>query len=434
MGTPPIPPQITPCYPPEMPALCRDCLTLHDAPGRCAACRSPRVISHAELTSLGVAHIDCDSFYAAVEKRDDPSLADKPLIIGGGRRGVVSTACYIARIAGVRSAMPMFKALKLCPDAVVIPPRMETYVEASRQIKALMLEATPLVEPLSLDEAFLDLRGTARLHGGPPAQTLARLIRRIEAEVGVTASVGLSHNKFLAKIASDLDKPRGFSVIGAAETLDFLSVKPVSLIWGVGKALQAKLKGDGLNTIADLRARPADELMARYGAMGKRLSELSRGEDNRTISSDGKMKSISAETTFNEDIADTKLLDAHLYRLAVKVADRAKAKEISGRTVNIKLKTPDFRTITRQHAVQGPTQLADTIYRISRDLMNLVISKAPFRLIGVGISDLIKTNDSGEAIDLFDPTATKRATAERATDSIRARYGKDAIQKGRSLG
>ncbi|MEL6794529.1 MAG: DNA polymerase IV, partial [Pseudomonadota bacterium] len=335
--------------------------------------------------------------------------------------------------AGVRSAMPMFKALKLCPDAVVIPPRMEAYVEVSRQIKALMREATPLVEPLSLDEAFLDLRGTERLHGAPPAAVMARLVKRIEEEIGVTASVGLSHNKFLAKIASDLDKPRGFSVIGAAETLDFLAPQPVSLIWGVGKALQAKLKGDGLNTIADLRARPADELMARYGSMGKRLSELAVGEDHRSISADSAMKSISAETTFNEDIGDEAMLDAHIYRLAVRVADRAKAKEIAGRTVTLKLKTPDFKTVTRQQAVDAPTQLADAIYRISRDLLHLVIDKAPFRLIGVGIGDLTRADGSDAAGDLFDPQAGKRAAAERATDQIRARFGRDAVVKGRQL-
>lgn len=418
-----------------MPALCRDCLHLFDGPGRCPSCRSPRTVGHEELSGLGIAHVDCDSFYAAVEKRDDPTLADKPLIIGGGRRGVVSTACYIARIAGVRSAMPMFKALKLCPEATVLPPRMDAYAEASRQIKALFREVTPLVEPLSLDEAFLDLRGTERLHHGPPAQTLARLILRIEREVGVTASVGLSHNKFLAKIASDLDKPRGFSVIGRAETLDFLAPKPVSLIWGVGKALHARLKGDGLNTIADLRARDPAELLSRYGAMGQRLAALSRGDDARPVSADSRMKSISSETTFDEDIADLDRLDAHLWRLSVKVADRAKAKETGGRTVTVKLKTPDFRAITRQHALDAPTQLADVIHRSGGQLLRSAIDRGPFRLIGVGISDLAPLpDDPGAAGDLFDPTAAARAGAERAADRIRARFGSDAIIKGRSLG
>ena len=376
--------------------------------------------------------MDCDSFYASVEKRDDPTLADLPVIIGGGRRGVVSTACYIARIHGVRSAMPIFKALELCPDAVVIRPRMEAYVEASRQIKACMQDVTPVVEPLSLDEAFLDLRGTERLHGTPPALTMVRLVRRIEEEVGVTASVGLSHNKFLAKIASDLDKPKGFSVIGKAETLDFLEGKPVKLIWGVGASLQGKLKADSLNTIGDIRGREEVDLIARYGSMGKRLHALSRGEDFRRISTDPSMKSISAETTFDTDISDKEALEAHLWRLAVRVADRAKAKETTGRVITVKLKTGDFKTVTRQSAQDAPTNLADTISKEGRALLSLVLNKSPFRLIGVGISDL--SEEKGEAaIDLFDPGAESRAKAEKATDVIRGRFGTDAIQKGRSL-
>lgn len=419
-----------------MDAFCRDCLTpcppAPAAPTRCPACASPRIQSHPELFSLSIAHMDCDSFYASVEKRDDPALADLPVIIGGGRRGVVSTACYIARIHGVRSAMPMFKALELCPDAVVIRPRMEVYVEASRQIKACMQDVTPVVEPLSLDEAFLDLNGTARLHGTHPALTMARLVRRIEEEVGVTASVGLSHNKFLAKIASDLDKPKGFSVIGKAETLDFLADKPVKLIWGVGAALQGKLKADGLNTIGDIRGREEVDLVARYGSMGKRLHGLSRGEDFRRISTDPGMKSISAETTFEVDISDLEALEAHLWRLAVRVADRAKAKETTGRVITVKLKTRDFKTVTRQSAQPAPTNLADAIFKEGRALLNLVLNKAPFRLIGIGISDL--TDEAVRpATDLFDPSAESRAKAERATDKIRDRFGADAILKGRSL-
>lgn len=418
-----------------MPSLCRDCFRSFDQPGRCPACRSPRVISHAELMTLGVAHIDCDAFYASVEKRDNPELADKPLIIGGGKRGVVSTACYVARIRGVRSAMPMFRALALCPDAVVIRPRMEAYVATSRQIRALMESVTPLVEPLSLDEAFLDLRGTARVHGAPPAVTLARLLARIARETGVTASVGLSHNKFLAKIASDLDKPRGFSVIGEAETDEFLAPRPVSTIWGVGAAMQVKLKSDGLHTIADLRATPEETLLRRYGALGQRLARLSRGQDDRKITPDLPMKSISAETTFEEDISSKELLEAHLWRLAVRVADRAKAKSIAGRRVTVKIKTGDFRGLTRQSALDVPTQLADRIFTTGRALLGLLLPEAPFRLIGVGIGDLMDElagDDSGA--DLLDPQAATRAKAERASDAIRARFGENAILKGRSLG
>ena len=272
------------CYSPAMATqtLCRDCLTVSDASGRCPACRSPRTLTHPELTALSIAHLDCDAFYAAVEKRDDPTLADKPVIIGGGTRGVVSTACYIARLTGVRSAMPMFKALKLCPDAVVIRPRMQHYVEVSRAIRSLMLELTPAVEPLSLDEAFLDLTGTERLHHAPPVVLLARLQSRIEAELGITASVGLSHNKFLAKIASDLDKPRGLKLIGRSETDAFLSAQPVSIIWGVGQATLTALQREGIRTIADLRTRDRKTLLLRFGSLGDRLYHLSRGEDART--------------------------------------------------------------------------------------------------------------------------------------------------------
>jgi DNA polymerase-4 len=254
----------------RVPSLCRDCLAAFDGPGRCPACRSPRTVTHPELRSLAIAHLDCDAFYASVEKRDDPSLRDRPVIVGGGHRGVVATACYIARIRGVRSAMPMFKALKLCPEAVVLRPRLERYAEVSRAIRGLMLELTPQVEPLSLDEAFLDLSGTFRLHRADPATLLARLQARIERELGVTASIGLSHNKFLAKVASDLDKPRGFKVVGRAETSGFLAPRPVSIIWGVGQAAVRALEADGIRTIADLRARDRAHLVRRFGALGTR--------------------------------------------------------------------------------------------------------------------------------------------------------------------
>ncbi|MEL7028055.1 MAG: DNA polymerase IV, partial [Pseudomonadota bacterium] len=257
------------------PSLCRSCLARAPAGAvRCPACGAPRLIAHPELFDLEIAHVDCDAFYAAVEKRDDPSLADKPVIVGGGRRGVVSAACYIARSYGVRSAMPMFKALKACPDAVVVRPNMEKYVEVSRQIRALMSDLTPLVQPISIDEAFLDLSGTQRLHRASAAESLAGLALSIEREVGVTASIGLSHNKFLAKVASDLDKPRGFSVIGRAETLEFLRDKPVSLIWGVGAKFQARLEAQGIRTIGTLQEMDPAELARRYGEMGLRLAGL----------------------------------------------------------------------------------------------------------------------------------------------------------------
>ncbi len=416
-----------------MSALCFDCLETFEAGARCPACGSPRVVHHPELFELGIAHMDCDAFYASVEKRDDPSLEGKPVIIGGGRRGVVSTACYIARIRGVRSAMPMFKALQLCPDAVVLKPRMQAYAEASRAIRAMMEELTPAIEPLSLDEAFLDLRGTTRVHGAPPAAMLARLVRRMRDELGLTGSIGLSHNKFLAKVASDLDKPRGFSVIGRAETADFLRDRPVRLIWGVGAAGQAALEAAGIRTFADLLRWERRDLHARFGSLGERLWHLARGEDTRPVSRDRAEKSISNESTFAEDIADPELLDGHLWRMAEKVADRAKAKGLSGRVVTLKLKRADFRLLSRRIALREPTQLADTLYRTASGLFAQVSGEAPFRLLGVGLSELCAASDARASGDLLDPGAERRARAERAADAIRAKYGADAIVKGRSL-
>jgi DNA polymerase-4 len=416
-----------------MPALCRDCLHPFETGRRCPACGSPRITAHPELFDLGIAHMDCDAFYASVEKRDNPALRDKPVIIGGGRRGVVSTACYIARIKGVRSAMPMFQALKLCPEAVVVKGRMEVYARVSRQIRAMMEDMTPAIEPLSLDEAFLDLTGTARLHGAPPAVLLARLVKRMQTELGITGSIGLSHNKFLAKLASDLDKPRGFSVIGQAETLDFLSDKPVRMIWGIGAAGQASLEAVGIRSFADLRRWDRRDLHERFGTMGERLWHLCRGEDTRRVAPDRAVKSISNETTFAEDISDPDILDGHIWRLAEKVADRAKAKGMAGRTVTLKLKRDDFRLLTRRLSLPDGTQVADRLYRSARTLYDQADHPRPYRLIGVGLSELIPAEAADRSGDLLDPQAARRIKAERATDAIRARFGEDAILKGRAL-
>ena len=416
-----------------MPALCRDCLTQTEGGRRCPSCGSPRMLVHPELFDLSIAHMDCDAFYASVEKRDNPDLADKPVIIGGGKRGVVSTACYVARIRGVRSAMPMFQALKLCPDAVIIKPRMSAYAEASRAIRALMEELTPAIEPLSLDEAFLDLTGTQRLHGAPPAVMLARLTRRMRSELGLSGSIGLSHNKFLAKVASDLDKPRGFSVIGVAETAAFLSDKPVSLIWGVGEVTRAALESAGIRTFTDLLRWDREALSARFGSMGDRLWYLARGQDRRRVSNNEPMKSISNETTFFEDTGDAMILDGHLWRMAEKVADRAKARQLAGRVVTLKLKRSDHSSLSRRVALRDATQMADTIYRTASGLFSQVIEQGPFRLLGCGLSDLCAEAEADKSGDLLDPGAGKRSDAERATDAIRRKFGRDAIVKGRSL-
>ncbi len=416
-----------------MPTICRECLTsFPDAP-RCPSCGSPRLKSHPELFDLSIAHMDCDAFYASVEKRDNPELADKAVIVGGGRRGVVSTACYVARIRGVRSAMPMFKALQLCPDAVVIKPRMSVYAEVSRQIRAMMDELTPKVEPLSLDEAFLDLSGTERLHGAPPAVMLARLVKRMKDELGLTGSIGLSHNKFLAKVASDLDKPRGFSVIGKAETADFLHDKPVRLIWGIGPAAQESLERAGIRTFSDLLRWDQEALTARFGSMGYRLWHLARGQDKRRVSAHEPMKSISNETTFFEDTSNLEILDGHLWRMALKVSDRAKAKDLAGRVVTLKLKKANHKIITRRVSLRDATQIADRIYRTARGLFDQVGDQGPYRLLGCGLSDLCPAEQADISGDLLDPNATRRSQAERATDEIRKRFGSDAIVKGRAL-
>jgi DNA polymerase-4 len=415
------------------PGFCRDCgREIGAVERRCPDCRSTRLLRHPELAGLSIAHIDCDAFYAAIEKRDDPSLRDKPLIIGGGHRGVVSTACYIARMSGVRSAMPMFKARKLCPEAVVLPPNMAKYREAGEQVRALMLDYTPLVEPLSIDEAFLDLSGTEKLHRMMPARSLNRLSQEIERKIGITVSIGLSHNKFLAKIASDLDKPRGFAVIGRAETIAFLASKPVSLIWGVGKVMRERLEKDGIATIGALQQMAERDLAARYGRMGSHLFHLARGEDHRVVDPEGEAKSISAETTFDIDIADPEALLTELWPLCEKVSHRLKQAELSGHVVHLKLKTAGFRLISRQIRLPHATQLAETLYRTGEVLLRREATGEKFRLIGIGADDLRGAEDA-DPIDLADPGGDQRRKVERAMDEVRKKLGGKAIVKGRSL-
>jgi DNA polymerase-4 len=414
----------------DMVTLCRDCLTcFSDAVGRCPHCGGPRLVSHPELTALSIAHVDCDAFYAAVEKRDDPRLADKPVIVGGAHRGVVAAACYVARTFGVHSAMPMFKALKACPQAVVIAPDMAKYAAVGRQVRDLMLALTPAVEPLSIDEAFLDLSGTERLHGAPPAVVLAHFQQRVEREIGVTASVGLSHTKFLAKIASDLDKPRGFAVIGRAETLSFLAKQPVSIIWGVGAKTQERLVRDGFRRMADLQKQDEKTLARRYGAMGLRLARLARGEDDRSVSPERKAKSISAETTFDRDYADAADLLPRLRQLSERVSSRLKRQGLCGRLVVLKLKSADFRLRTRNVHLDQRTNLADRVFRAGRDLLRKELDGTKYRLIGIGVGELADA-DLAAAHDLIDGGAEKRAQAERAMDDIRSRYGPDGLALG----
>jgi DNA polymerase-4 len=418
----------------QFPGFCRDCLSgQQEGLRRCRSCGSPRLLYHPELYRLTLAHIDCDAFYAAVEKRDNPELADKPVIIGGGKRGVVSTACYIARIHGVRSAMPMFKALEACPQAIVIKPDMEKYVRVGREVRAMMQDLTPLVQPLSIDEAFLELKGTERLHHDPAARVLARFVQRVEREVGITISVGLSYCKFLAKVASDLLKPRGFSIIGEAEALDFLREKSVRMIWGVGKAFAETLEHDGIRQIGQLQTMEETDLMRRYGVMGKRLYNLSRGQDDREVHLNDAAKSVSSETTFFDDISAYDDLVTHLRRLSEQVATRLRKSGVAGHTVVLKLKTADFKGRTRNRKLEDPTMLADRIFRTGIELLRKEADGTKYRLIGIGVTDLADP-ERADPPDLVDPAGARRAAAEAAMNTLRDKFGKKSVETGYTFG
>ena len=410
-----------------MSAFCRDCLS--DAAlraKRCATCGSPRVLRHNELSELAIAHIDCDAFYATIEKRDDPSLAAEPVIVGGGRRGVVAAACYVARTYGVKSAMPMFEALRLCPHARVVRPNMEKYVQVGREVRSMMLALTPSVEPLSIDEAFVDLSGTARLHGLAPAKVLARFALDVEKNLAITVSIGLSCNKFLAKVASDLDKPRGFAVLGGGEAQDFLAAKPVSFIFGVGKVSAQRFARDGFRQIADLQKASEIELARRYGEEGRRLARLARGIDSRKVDPERETKSVSSETTFDEDISEFQRLERILWGETETVSARLKQKDLAGATVTLKLKTADFKIRTRALSFGAPTQLALRIFAAARELLLRETDGTKFRLLGVGVSALADARQADPA-DFVDMRA---AEAEHAIDRVRARFGDDAVLRG----
>lgn len=381
--------------------LCRDCLHAWEAPDspppdRCPDCGFGRLVAHAELRNLAIAHVDCDSFYAAIEKRDRPELADRPLLIGGtGPRGVVATACYIARRSGCRSAMPMYKARELCPEAVVIRPDHAKYKRVSREIHAIFHAYTELIEPIALDEAYLDLA-----HRDDIPEALADIALRVEQEIGITVSVGLSYSKFLAKMASDLDKPRGFSVIGRAGARAFLAPLPVRAIHGVGPAMERKLTGDGFITIADLQAASEVDLKTRYGVHGRRLWHLARGIDTRAVTPDREAKSISSETTFDVNLTRADDLMAALAPLAAKVEARLRRAEVAGTVVQVKLKTADFRILTRQARLSDPTQRAAVLLRAAEPLVRREADGRAFRLAGIGAESLVSA-EGADPPDLF---------------------------------
>jgi DNA polymerase-4 len=400
---------------------------------RCASCGEQRPLEHPELSALSIAHLDCDAFYASIEKRDDPSLEPHPVIVGGGKRGVVSTCCYVARAYGVRSAMPMFKALKLCPQAKVVHGDMAKYVDEGRRIRRMMENLTPQVQPLSIDEAFMDLSGTEALHSGSPAQSLIKLQNRIYEETKLTVSIGLSFNKFLAKTASDLDKPRGFSVIGRAEALSFLESRSVATLPGVGPAGASALERNGLKKIGDIRAAGPQRMRGLYGDWGAHLFALSMADDPRKVDPHGERKSISAETTFFEDVADIEALEDILWPLCEKVATRCRASETAGLTLTLKLKDAKFKVITRRRQLPDPTLLASRIFAHARELLAADVNgRTKFRLIGVGLSDFSDAANADKG-DMLDTETPKRAVVEAAVAKARGKFGKSAVQTGRAL-
>ncbi|MBR0670234.1 DNA polymerase IV [Neoroseomonas soli] len=416
-----------------MPALCRDCQhRAETAFTRCPACGSRRTIAHPDLFRLTVAHVDCDAFYASVEKRDRPELLTRPVIVGGGKRGVVAACCYIARTRGVRSAMPMFKALAACPDAVVIKPDIAKYVREGRRIRTMMEALTPLVQPMSIDEAVLDLAGTEALHGAPPAVVLARFALAVEREVGVTVSVGLAANRLMAKLAAERDKPRGFAVIGADEAAAWLAPQPVSVLPGVGPALAKRLQAAGFSTLGQLASLAPREAAQRFGEDGPSLAARARGEDARRVTPDRETKSISAETTFETDIAAREALEAPLWRLCEKLARRLKEKDLAAAGVTLKLKTAGFATRTRAARLPQPTRLPEVLFAAARPMLAKEADGTAFRLIGIGAQPLAPA-DQADLGDLADPEAPKRAARWAAVEALRARFGDDAIVKGRGL-
>ena len=415
-----------------IPALCRDCGAIaDDAIVVCASCGSGRIVRHPELFTLAIAHVDCDAFYASVEKRDRPELTEKPVIVGGGRRGVVTAACYVARRYGVRSAMPMFKALKACPDAVVIPPDFPKYVAAGRRVRALMGRLTPLVQPLSIDEAVLDLSGTAALHGAPPAVVLARLAREVEREVGVTVSIGLSRNRLLAKIAAGRGKPRGFTLIGSEAPI-LLAPEPVRLLPGIGPKLARRLAAIGVTQLGDLQALDDEDARRRLGEDGSALVRRARGEDDRLVDPERETKSVSAETTFETDLTRAEDLERHLWRLTEKLARRLRDQDLAAAGAVLKLKTSGFVVRTRAARLPVPTVLPDLLFQAARTLLADQADGTAFRLIGIGAAPL-RPGATADRGDLADPDAAKRAAAQVAIDRLRNRFGADIIQRGRGF-
>ena len=413
--------------------ICRDCTKISLDRDRCQICNSPRIIKHDELLLLNIAHIDCDAFYASIEKSLNPQLINKPVIVGGGNRGVVTTCCYIARIKGVRSAMPIFKAKKLCPEAIIIKPRMSHYKKISSLVFSKFNKLTPLVETIAFDEAYLDLSGTYQLYKKTPAELLVKLALEIEKELGITISIGLSENKFLAKLASSINKPRSFTVIGKTEKLNFIKKLHIKNIPGIGPTLQKKFGKKSLSKIGDLTKFDQKTLIKNFGSVGIKLWNISRGIDKRKVIPDNPKKSISKETTFETNVSDYSILKKNLWLLCEEVSENLKKNKIFTKSITIKLKRYDFKVITRTLSLLRPTFFAEDIYQIAVVLLNKEIKMAPFRLIGISTSRFLIEGENISSNFIFDSKFKRIEKAELTIDKIREKFGKQIIKKGRSL-
>ena len=373
-------------------------------------------------------------FYASIEKRDNPLLQDKPIMVGGEARGVVAAACYEARKYGVRSAMPTFQAKKLCPHITVIKPRMDHYVQVSRQIRSLMLELTPLVEPLSIDEAFLDLSGTKSLHKASPAEMLMRLQQRIASEIGITVSVGLAANKSLAKLASDQDKPDGFFVLNQERAEAWLAPRPVSTIYGIGKSAAQKLIHAGLTSCADIAQADLSRLTPLLGKQALFIQNLSKGIDNRPISIERDTKSVSSETTFSDDLSTKEELLPILERQSQRVSRRLKEKALQGQVVTLKLKSARFETVTRQKTLPSATDKAHEIFEVAAKLLvNEVSAHKKWRLLGVGVDGFQTGEQNADFFAALEPSHARKDQLEKALDDVHAKFGDDVVFSGRQM-
>ncbi|MDX1432821.1 MAG: DNA polymerase IV [Gammaproteobacteria bacterium] len=378
-----------------------------------------------------ILHVDMDAFYASVEERDDPALVGRPVVVGGSPegRGVVAAANYVARRYGIRSAMPAAQAKRLCPHAVFIRSRMDHYASVSAEIRAVFARYTPLIEPLSLDEAFLDVTASARLFGAAE-EIAARIKAEVKGELGLVASVGVAPNKFLAKVASDLDKPDGLVVVHADEIEAFLDPLPVSRLWGVGKVSDRRFAAMGIRTIGDLRALPVELLEQSFGKWGGHLASLARGIDEREVVPEREAKSISHETTFERDIDDARLLASKLLALTEQVGMRLRAAALGAKTVFIKVRYADFRTFTRSRTLDGPSSLTRVLWREASRLLAAERAErgGPVRLLGMGVSGIARS--AAHQGDLFEDAEALRASRiDRMADEIRTRFGSDSLAR-----